>query len=42
MLIVALARIGGEFMTQIIFKVVERKEEVVKSEGNNTKDERIL
>jgi hypothetical protein len=28
-------------MTQIIFKMVEWKEEVVKSEGNNTKDERI-
>ena len=42
MLIVALAKIDGEFMMQIILKVVERKEEVVKSEGNNTKDERIL
>ena len=41
-LIVALAKIDGRFITQIIFKMVERKEEVVKSEGNNTKDERIL
>jgi hypothetical protein len=40
-LIVALEMIDGRFMTQIIFKMVERKEEVVKSEGNNTKDERI-
>ena len=38
----ALAKIDDKFMTQIIFKMVERKEEVAKSEGNSTKDERIL
>ena len=42
MSIVALEKIDGRFMTQIIFKVVDRKEEVVKSEGDNTKDGRIV
>ena len=32
----------GWFMTQIILKMVVRKEEVVKSEGNDTKDGRTL
>jgi hypothetical protein len=41
MLIGALEKIDGRFMTQIIFKMVEWKEEVVKSGGNNTKDERV-
>ena len=42
MLIGALEKIDGRFMTQIIFKMVVKKEEVVLSEGNKTKDERIL
>jgi hypothetical protein len=42
MLTVALAKIDGWFMTQIIFKMVGWKEEVVKSEGDITKDGRIV
>jgi hypothetical protein len=42
MSIVAQEKIGDRFMMQIIFKMVERKEEVVKSEGDNMRDERIL
>jgi hypothetical protein len=42
MLIVALEKIDGRFMTQIIFKMVGWKEEVVKSEENPTKDGRIV
>ena len=42
MLIVALEKIDGRFMMQIIFKMVDWKEEVVKSEGNPTKDGRIV
>ena len=41
-LIVALAKIDDRFMTQIIFKMVGWKEEVVKSEGDTTKDGRIV
>ena len=41
MLIVALEKIDGRFMTQIIFKLVGWKKEVVKSEGNITKDGKI-
>jgi hypothetical protein len=40
-LIVVLEKIDGRSMTQIIFKMVDLKEEVVKSEGNKAKDERI-
>jgi hypothetical protein len=42
MLTVALAKIDGWFMTQIIFKMVGWKEEVVKSEENTTKDGRVV
>jgi len=42
MLIVALEKIDDRFMTQIIFKMVEWKEEGAKSEGNTTKDGRIV
>jgi hypothetical protein len=42
MLIVAPARIEGRFIAQIIFRMVDWKEEVVKSEGNMTKDGRIV
>ena len=42
MWIAALAKIDDKFMMQIIFKMVEWKEEVVKSEGDLTKDERIV
>jgi hypothetical protein len=42
MLIVDLAKIDGRFMTQIISRMVEKKEEVVKSEGDNTKDGKIV
>jgi hypothetical protein len=42
MLIVALEKIGGRFMMQIIFKMVDWKKEVVRSEDNVTKDERTL
>jgi hypothetical protein len=42
MLIVALEKIDGRFITQIIFKMVGWKEEVVKSEDNTTKDGRIV
>jgi hypothetical protein len=41
MLIVALEKIGGRFMTQIIFKMVDWKEEVITSKGNTTKDGKI-
>jgi hypothetical protein len=42
MLIVALEKIDGRFMTQIIFKVVGWKEEVGKSEDVTTKDGKIV
>ena len=42
MLIVAPEKIGGRFIMQIIFKMVDWKEEVVKSEGDLTKDGRIV
>ena len=42
MLIGALEKIDGRFMTQIIFKMVVWKEEVVKSEESTTKDGRIV
>jgi hypothetical protein len=42
MWIVALAKIDDRFMMRIIFKMVEWKEEVVKSEGDTTKDGRIV
>ena len=42
MLIVALEKINDRFTTQIIFKMVVWKEEVVKSEGNTMKDERTV
>ena len=42
MSIVDLAKTDGRFMTQIIFKMVDWKEEVVKSEGDITKDGRIV
>jgi hypothetical protein len=38
----ALAKIDDRFMTQIIFKMVGWKEEVVKSEGDLPKDEKIV
>jgi hypothetical protein len=41
-LIVALEKIDGRFMTLIIFKMGGWKEEVVKSEGDLTKDGRIV
>ncbi len=42
MLTVALVKIDGRFITQIIFKMGDWKEEVVKSEGETTKDGRIV
>jgi hypothetical protein len=42
MLIVALAKIDGRFMTQTISRMAEKKEEVVKSEGATTKDGKIV
>jgi endonuclease V-like protein UPF0215 family len=42
MLIVALVKIDGRSITQIISKMVERKEEVVKSEDDDMKDGRIV
>jgi len=42
MLIVAVVKIDGRFTTLIIFKMVGWKEEVVKSEGDLTKDEKIV
>jgi hypothetical protein len=41
MLIVALEKKDGRLMTQIIFKMVDLKEEVVTSDGNTTKDGKI-
>ena len=41
MLIVALEKTDGRFMTQIIFKMVDWKEEVVTSKGITTKDGKI-
>jgi hypothetical protein len=38
----ALAKIDDRFMTQIIFKMVGRKEEVGKSEGDLTKEGKIV
>ena len=42
MLIVALEKIDGRFMTLIIFNMVGTKEDVVRSEEESTKDERAL
>jgi hypothetical protein len=42
MLTGALAKIDDRFMTQIIFKMVGWKEEVVKSEGDLTKEGKIV
>jgi hypothetical protein len=42
MLTDVLAKIEGRFMTQIIFKMVDWKEEVVKREGETTKGGRIV
>jgi hypothetical protein len=41
MLIVALEKKDGRLMTQIIFKMVDLKEEVATSDGNTTKDGKI-
>jgi hypothetical protein len=41
MLIVALEKKDGRLMTQIIFKMVDLKEEVGTSDGNTTKDGKI-
>ena len=42
MSIVALEKIGGRFTTQIILKMVDWKEEVVKSEGKTPNDGKII
>jgi hypothetical protein len=42
MWIVAPVKIDDRFMTPIIFKMAGWKEEVVKSEGDTTKDGRIV
>jgi hypothetical protein len=41
MLIVAVEKIYGRFMTQITFKMVDWKEEVEKNVDNTTKDGKI-
>lgn len=41
MLIVAVEKIDGRFMTQITFKMVDWKEEVEKNVDNTTKDGKI-
>jgi hypothetical protein len=41
-LIVALEKIDGRYTMQIIFKMVGRKEGVVRNEDNRMKDERAI
>ena len=41
-LIVALEKIDDRFLTQIIFKIMAWKKEMVRSEGNLSKEGRII